>query len=79
MRPDDPRLIRMDQIRLFLFTFRHIVGVALFAWLTLQTKRLEEGPLWLAVGGFGLVYAVFALFSGRNLYQMYRRRQRSVR
>ena len=74
MRPDDPRLVRIEQVRLIFFIVRHIVGVVLFAWLTLEARRLTDGPMWLIIGGFGVVYAVFAAVSGRKLLQMYRRR-----
>lgn len=74
MRSDDPRLVRIEQVRLIFFIARHIIGVAVFLWLTLEARRLDDGPIWLVIGGFGAVYAVFAFVSGRKLLKMYRRR-----
>lgn len=74
MRPDDPRMARIEQVRLIFFIVRHIVGVFLFVWLALEARRLTDGPMWLIIAGFGTVYAIFAAVSGRKLFQMYRRR-----
>lgn len=74
MHPDDSRLARIEQVRLVFFIVRHIVGIAVFLWLTMEARRLDDGPMWLVVAGFGTIYAVFAFVSGRKLLAMYRRR-----
>jgi hypothetical protein len=64
---------RHIKMLLIVFGVRHLLGIALFVWLTFVGRAIG-GIGWLLVGGLGLVYAAIVAYNGRRLYQQYRRR-----
>jgi len=67
----DP-LLTVERVRLTFFVVRHIVGVALFVWLTFASFRLNAVPLGYLFLVLTPVYAGFAVFSGRSLWNRMR-------
>ena len=72
------RLLKMEKIRLVFFSVRHVVGVAVLLTIALQAWSLGVTSFALIMGPLGVVYAGFALVSGKKLYQQYRRRSATV-
>jgi hypothetical protein len=71
-----PKIVSARHARMMLIVFgvRHLVGVILFAILTMMFYNLG-GPGWVGVGAGGAVYAVVAALNLRKLYRQYQRRR----
>ena len=63
--------ISMERIRLTLFIFRHIIGIAIFVWLTITCFRMNSKTLGYLMTAMTPIYAAFALYTGQKLLRRY--------
>lgn len=56
--------------RLVVFVVRHIIGVALFAWLVWQSFRAGENTFGWILAALGAGYGAFAIWSGVRLSKL---------
>lgn len=63
--------ISMERFRLILFIGRHIIGVALFVWLTISCFRMQSATLGYLMTVMTPIYAAFAFYSGQKLLRRY--------
>jgi hypothetical protein len=63
--------ISMERVRLSLFIGRHIIGVAIFVWLTVTCFQLKSPSLGYLMAVMTPIYAGFAFYSGQKLLRRY--------
>jgi hypothetical protein len=61
----------MERARLYLFIGRHIIGVAIFVWLTITCFQLKSASLGYLMAVMTPIYAGFAVYSGQKLLRRY--------
>lgn len=71
--------ITMERIRLVLFLFRHIVGVAIFVWLSITCFQMKSATLGYLMSVMTPIYAAFAVYSGHKLFRRYQSLQEKFR
>ncbi len=64
-----------DKAKLTLFAVRHLVGAAIFVWLTYLAWQFDRSGPWYVVALIGLAYVAFAAFMWRRLLYLYQRRR----
>ena len=64
--------ISMERIRLTLFVFRHIIGIAIFVWLSITCFQMNSKALGYLMTVMTPIYAGFALYSGQKLLRRYK-------
>jgi len=66
--------------RLAIFTVRHLIGLAVFGWVTKASRDADpESNLWLAVAGLLAAYFVAVVVGAWQLWGAVRRQQRGRR
>lgn len=63
--------ISMERVRLTLFVFRHVIGVAIFVWLTITCFQMKSATLGYLMAVMTPIYTAFALYSGQKLLRRY--------
>lgn len=64
-------------VRLVIFTVRHVLGLAVFGWLTKTARDTDEqSSLWLVVAALLAGYLVAAVFGWWQLFDALQRAKR---
>lgn len=71
--------IAMERIRLTTFIVRHIIGVAIFVWLSITCFRMESAPLGYLMIVMTPIYTAFAIYSGQKFLRRYQSLQAQFR
>ena len=75
--PSSPGTGRGSAIRLALFTVRHLIGLAVFVWLTLLARSVEpSGNSWWFALAFTAAYLIVAVFAWWSLFDRWKRDKR---
>ncbi|MBC8103727.1 MAG: hypothetical protein H7Z41_14225 [Cytophagales bacterium] len=65
--------LSMERIRLTFFVVRHLLGAAVFIWLTITCFRMDAANLGYLLAVLTPLYLGFAVYGGRTLLRRYRR------
>lgn len=66
--------------RLAVFTVRHLIGLAVFAWITKTARETDlQSSLWLVVAGLFLAYLIAVVVGAWQLFAALQRQRRHGR
>jgi hypothetical protein len=75
----DPRLVRFLRVRFWVYAVRHVLGVAVMAFLVALGVRAHETVLTGILGVGGLLYGGFAAYSAHSMWREWRRQEQVAR
>ena len=74
--PGDPRLVATYRFQFWVYSVRHVLGTAFFAYLAWQGFALGVPVIGAAIALFGMVYTGFVVVNLRKLYRAWRTNER---